>query len=455
LFSWGDKLPPVTARHRLDEKVLIFKPLSSKNYVKRVLQVALDFVDMERALKVGDEIADSVDWIEAGTPLIKANGMDAVRGVKKRYPDKKIVADMKIADTGDIETEMAAKSGADVVTVLSTADDATIQNALETAKNYGCEVMVDLLNAQDIEARAKEVEALGADYVMVHTGIDQQMLGRELFEGLRKVTSAVNIPVAVGGGITPENVGQAVANGASIVIVGGAVTKSPKAADAAKRFKVALEKGGEEVGKVKTLGVEEILAGVSTSNVSDAMHRRGEMHGIRPVFYEKKVFGKAFTVRAYPGDWSKTVQAIDKAEKGDVIVIDAHSSRVALWGGLASRSALRKGIKAIIIDGAVRDVEEIKELGFTVFARYISPTAGEPKGLGELNVPVKCGGLEVEPGDYILADENGIVVIPKRRVLEITKKAVYIREKEDRVKKEIDDGKSLGQILELGKWEKV
>jgi 3-hexulose-6-phosphate synthase/6-phospho-3-hexuloisomerase len=90
-----------------------------------------------------------------------------------------------------------------------------------------------------------------------------------------------------------------------------------------------------------------------------------------------------------------------------------------------------------------------------VFARYVSPAAGEPKGLGELSIPVRCGGVDVEPGDYIMADESGVVVIPHKRALEIANRALYVKEKEERVKREIQDGKTLGQILELGKWEKV
>jgi len=422
-----------------------------------ILQVALDFVDMERALKVGREVASSVDWIEAGTPLIKACGMDCVRTLKKAFPSKKIVADLKIADTGDIETEMAAKAGADIVTVLGAVDDQTIIHAVEAAKNFGCEVMVDLLNVEDVEGQARRARELGADYVMVHTGIDQQMIGKDVFADLKKVTGSVDIPVAVGGGLTLENAAQAIGGGGEILVIGGAITKAPDAAGVAKRFKKIIKdpkvKAGASVKKTHT--IEEILTQVSTSNVSDAMHRKGEMHGLRPVSLTKKFFGKAFTVRAYPGDWSKTVQSIDAAEKGDVIVIDAHESRVALWGELATRSALSKGIAGLVIDGGVRDISEIRRMDFAVFARCISPAAGEPKGMGELGVPIKCGGLEVEHGDYVLADEDGVVVLPKKRAYEIAKRALYVREKEDRVKKEIEDGSTLGKILELGKWEKV
>lgn len=421
-----------------------------------ILQVALDFVDLERALKVAGEVAGSVDWIEAGTPLIKACGMDAVRRLKKEFPDKRILADLKISDTGDIETEMAAKAGADIVTVMATADEQTIVQAVEAAKNFGCEVMVDLMNCPDIEKHARRAEQLGVDYILVHTGIDQQMVGKDVFSALKRVASAVRLPVAAAGGLNLKNVSQAMGGGAEIIIVGGALTKASNAKTAAAALKKKLRsyKGKTEKSK-RPKSVEEILAKVSTSHVSDAMHRRGAMHGLAPVCLPRRFYGRAFTVRAYPGDWSKTVQSIDAAEKGDVIVIDAHGSRVALWGELATRSAINKGISGLVMDGGVRDVGEIKALKFPVYARCTSPAAGEPKGMGEMGVPVRCGGREVEPGDYILADENGVVVIPKKRALEIANRALYVKEKEDRVKKEIKDGKTLGQILELGKWEKI
>jgi len=418
-----------------------------------ILQVALDFVDNERALKVAEEVANSADWIEAGTPLIKSNGMDAVRQLRKAFPGKKIVADLKIADTGDIETEMAAKAGADIVTVLGSMCDQTLIHAVEAAKNYGCEIMVDLINVSNLEEQAKRAEELGADYVLIHTGIDQQMTGKDPFADLKRVVGLVKIPVAVAGGIKTDNIAQAISLGAAVVIVGGAITKSPDAGKAAAEFKKAM-KGFKPVVK-KTESIEGLLNAVSTANISDAMHRKGEMRGLQAVCLPKKFFGKAFTVRAYPGDWSKPVQAIDAASKGDVIVIDAHESQVALWGELATLSAVSRGIAGLVIDGAVRDVEGIKKAKFPVFARYMNPTAGEPKGMGEINVPIKCAGVEVETGDYVVGDESGVVVIPKRRALEIAKRALYVKEREDRVKKEISEGKTLGKILELGKWEKV
>src|SRR4051812_16963376 len=117
---------------------------------KRTLQVALDVYNLHRALELGREaVAGGADWVEAGTPLIKSEGLNAVRELKKAFPDKPVVADMKIMDTGGMETEMAIKAGASIVTVLGASDDGTIREAVEAARKYGGKIMVDLIAVAD------------------------------------------------------------------------------------------------------------------------------------------------------------------------------------------------------------------------------------------------------------------------------------------------------------------
>jgi len=146
-----------------------------------VLQLALDYVDSSRAFKAAGEASGVVDWLEAGTPLIKSEGLSCVRELRRLFPRHRIVADMKVMDTGRLEVEAAAKAGANVVTVLAAADDSTVTEAVEAAKNVGCEVMADLIGVPDPISRAKGVEALGVDYVCVHLSIDQQMGGMDFF----------------------------------------------------------------------------------------------------------------------------------------------------------------------------------------------------------------------------------------------------------------------------------
>jgi 3-hexulose-6-phosphate synthase/6-phospho-3-hexuloisomerase len=128
-----------------------------------VVQVALDLIHGDRALQIATEaVSGGVEWIEAGTPLIKSEGVEIVRKLKKAFPDKVVVADMKTIDVGGAEVEIAAKAGADVVVVLGLSSDPTITEAVLSARQYGAKVMVDLFNVKDKPARAKSAEEMGA-----------------------------------------------------------------------------------------------------------------------------------------------------------------------------------------------------------------------------------------------------------------------------------------------------
>jgi 3-hexulose-6-phosphate synthase/6-phospho-3-hexuloisomerase len=424
-----------------------------------VLQVALDFLDLERAIQVAEEaVAGGVDWIEAGTPLIKSEGLNAVRELRRHFPNQVIVADMKTMDAGRAEVEAAAKAGANIIDVLGAASDATVKECVEAANNYGAEIVVDLIEVGDPVDRARAAEAAGADYIAVHTAIDMQMRGGDPFERLKVVANAVDIPIAVAGGINSETAAKAVESGADIVIVGGAIIKSTDARRAAEEIKRAM-RSREAVRtdlykRVDLENVREILLRVSTPNISDAMHRSGELVGILPISPGMKMAGPALTVRSYPGDWAKPVEAIDLVEEGDVIVIDASGMGPALWGELATHSAIQKKAAGVVIDGAIRDTVDIRALGFPAFSRLVTPTAGEPKGFGEINVPIKVGGKRVFPGDWIVGDDDGVVVIPRDKVVEITNRAMGVLENENRLRGEIEAGSTLSQVAYLEKWEK-
>lgn len=427
-----------------------------------ILQVALDLLELKRAIEIaGEAIEGGADWLEAGTPLIKSEGMDAVRELKKRYKGYKILADMKTIDTGAVEVEMAAKSGADVVIILALSDDDTIAEAIRAARKYGCQVMADLINVSDPVKRAKEVEELGVDYLNVHVGIDQQMKGMDPLEVLSDVAKNVSIPVAAAGGLDADRVAACVSMGASIVIVGSNIVKSRNVTESARKIRDAIDKALERAEmqiRKKSLDdeIRELLMKVSTPNVSDAMHRARAMDGVYPLVRGKKIVGKAVTVSTMDGDWAKTVEAINVAGEGDVLVIKCSGDTAAVWGELATRSCLNRKIAGVIIDGAVRDVDDIRELGYPLFARKEVPNAGEPKGFGEINVKIICGGVEVNPGDWIIADDNGVMVIPKQRAYEIARRALEVKKSEDRIRGEIEEkGRTLADVVELYKWEKV
>jgi 3-hexulose-6-phosphate synthase/6-phospho-3-hexuloisomerase len=427
--------------------------------MKPILQLALDFVDLKRALKNAQAGIDGgVDWLEAGTPLIKSEGLEAVRQLRQLFPQATIVADMKIMDTGRVEVETAAKAGANIVDVLGAATDATIRECIQAGKNYGAKIAVDMIAVDDVLARAQSVEELGADLVTVHCSVDEQMEGKDPFAILRQVSKKLTIPVGVAGGINSETAAEAVKAGATIVIVGGAINKAMDPEQAARQIRQGLD-SGESVSTTlfKRKGeaqIREILEQVSAANLSDALHRGGVLQGIRPLFSGIRMIGRALTVRTYPGDWAKPVQAIDLAEPGDVIVIDAGGVGPALWGELATHSALQKGLAGVVIDGALRDSDEIIDLRFPAFSRLVMPNAGEPKGFGEIGVPVTVGNTRVESGDWLLGDGDGVVVLPRAISVEYANRGMDVLEKENRIREEIKEGSTLSKVTELLRWEK-
>ncbi|ABR54489.1 Orotidine 5'-phosphate decarboxylase [Methanococcus vannielii SB] len=433
-----------------------------ENYDIPPVQVALDLLDLPRAIEIAKEaVLGGVTWIEAGTPLIKSEGMNAIRKLRENFPNLTIVADMKTMDAGSTEVEMAAKAGADVILILGVGPDSMIKEAVLAGKKYGVLVGTDLIATYDPVERAYELEKLGVDIINIHVGLDQQVLNIDPVELVKKVSERCkHAKIAAAGGLNSETAVKAYEAGADIIIVGGPLYKSESPEKTARDIITSLKTGKPiSTSKFKKFNEKELLDAfkiVSTSNISDAMHRTGEMRGLKPVVDFKKPLkfaGPAVTVRTYAGDWSKPVSAIDVCSAGDVLVIDNCGSEISCWGGLATLSCKTKGIVAVIVDGAVRDVEEILKIGIPVFSKSITPTAGEPKGFGEINSAILCAGRTVEPGDWIIGDENGIIVVPKKDAMEIANRAIDVKEREDRVKEEINRGNTLGKVIRLKDWE--
>jgi 3-hexulose-6-phosphate synthase/6-phospho-3-hexuloisomerase len=425
------------------------------------LQLALDFVDLHRAVRAAKEGLDGgVDWLEVGTPLLKAEGLGAVRTLHAKFPNVPIVCDAKTMDAGRMELEAAAKAGATIGTVLGVASDSTLEECVEAGRNYGIQVLVDLLGHPDPVERARFAESIGADYVNVHCPIDEQMRGKDPFDTLRAVAAAVRIPVTVAGGITAATAPRAVAAGASVVIVGGAITKATDAAAAARGIVDALKTGVAGEATMAARGatdddVRRILTEVSTPNISDAAHRGPVLHGWHVTAPGKRMAGRAVTCRTLPGDWAKPVEAIDACGEGDVLVIDAQGIPPAVWGELATNSAVNRRLAGVVVHGAIRDTRDITRLGLPVFARHVCAQAGEPKGFGEIGVSLRIDGIDVRPGDWVVGDEDGVIVLAKARAVEIANRAMYCLEAENRLRSEILEQKStLARVMDLAKWEK-
>jgi 3-hexulose-6-phosphate synthase/6-phospho-3-hexuloisomerase len=292
----------------------------------------------------------------------------------------------------------------------------------------------------------------------MHMGIDQQMRCAETpIDLLKIVVSSVNIPIAAAGGITAETVHGYVNAGASIIIAGGGIIKTDDIAASAKKMKKAMSGIKVKSGVAKRYGEKELFEAfsrVSTSNISDANHKQGVIKGlVGHLARGQMIVGKALTVQTANGDWAKPVEAIDRANDGDVIVVSVGGGDVAVWGDLASESAKVMGVRGVVIDGAIRDIDDIIKIGFPAFSKHVVPNAGEPKGYGGIGIEVAICNQTVRTGDWIIGDENGLIVVRKENAVEVANRSLDVMERENRMREEIRRGSTLSKISELGKWE--
>ena len=200
------------------------------------LQIALDVWSLEEAFRILNDVADYVDIIEAGTPLVVNEGMRLMHKIKEKYPNKTFVIDAKITDEFGI-AKKAFAAGADVTTVLGILSDESVKAVIKEGKKAGKKVAVDLMNVTNKLQRAKEVVDFGADQVLVHCGIDEQKLGKTPLKELCYFKKSPNIKVGVAGGITLDTIDHYIKAGANIIIVGGALVKSRDRARIASEMK--------------------------------------------------------------------------------------------------------------------------------------------------------------------------------------------------------------------------
>jgi 3-hexulose-6-phosphate synthase len=200
--------------------------------MKPIVQISLDLTNIDEALETAAmAMRAGVDWLEAGTPLILAEGLHGVRKLREAFPGVPIVADLKTMDGGYLEAEMMAKAGATHVVVMARAHAETVKCVVQAGKDFGVKVMGDNMISENMVDGAKWLEDLGCDYIIHHIGYDERrgLAAQGLrmpspLDQLREVVNAVNIPVQAVGGLSLEQAIQCPAYGAPLVVLGAPLT---------------------------------------------------------------------------------------------------------------------------------------------------------------------------------------------------------------------------------------
>ena len=209
------------------------------------LQIALDG-ELATALDILAAAHPYIDIAEIGTPLVYREGMDAVRRIRDAYPQLTLAADLKIMDAGEAEADIAFHAGADIVTVMAVAADATIAGALESARRHGKRLMVDMMQVDDAEARASELLRLGSDLLCLHTAHDQQAALGSPFAQLAALRAALpSAALAIAGGIRLPDLERILPLKPEAIIVGSAVASAADPGASAKRFQRRMREYGQ------------------------------------------------------------------------------------------------------------------------------------------------------------------------------------------------------------------
>ncbi len=212
-------------------------------------QMALDSLDFDATVALATKVAPHVDILEIGTPCIKHNGIELLKTLRAKFPNNKILVDLKTMDAGFYEAEPFYKAGADICTVLGTADIGTIKGVIDAANKYGKKAQIDLINVPDKKARTLEVAKLGAHIIGVHTGLDQQAAGQTPFADLAMVASLnTGVDISVAGGVKAATAGQVRDAGATIIVAGAAIYGAADPAAAAKEITDIAHAGGAAAG---------------------------------------------------------------------------------------------------------------------------------------------------------------------------------------------------------------
>jgi 3-hexulose-6-phosphate synthase/6-phospho-3-hexuloisomerase len=186
-----------------------------------------------------------------------------------------------------------------------------------------------------------------------------------------------------------------------------------------------------------------------TAALSDGMHKGGAMqHDMQCRSAKASMAGPAFTVRVHSADILMVTPALKECPKGHVLVIDGRGDlNTALWGELTTYSAQGKGLAGVVIDGALRDARQIRKCAFPVFARAVVPNAGGAEYLGEINVTVNCAGQVVRPGDWVVGDEDGVIVIPAETAEAVLTTAERIVAAEKKIERYVRAGAELADLI--------
>jgi 3-hexulose-6-phosphate synthase len=209
-----------------------------------------------------------------------------------------------------------------------------------------------------------------------------------------------------------------------------------------------LEKFSSEVEIHESLPLD-----ISTSHLADGLKNltgvANVVPGVKSIKNGVCIWGEVVTAHTSSNDWGTVLKAIDQADAGKILFLKSEDDQKAIWGELTSKAAQNKKIKGTIVYGAMRDISAVRSMNYPVFSRAIVPNAGAPLNKGEVNITLQLEDLTVHPGDFVMADDGGVVVVPQDKLLETLEESLKIKDTEEKILRLLNQGQSLSNILDI------
>lgn len=331
-----------------------------------LIQLALDSLDRNQTLELARLTAPYVDIFEIGTPCIKHNGIEIVRELKRRHPDRLILVDLKTMDAGEYEAAPFYAAGADICTVLGVSGPATIAGVVKAAQAHNAEVQVDLINVPDKAACAREAARLGAQIIGVHTGLDAQAQGQTPFADLESI-ARLKLPVriSVAGGINQNTASRVAKAGADIVVVGAAIYGAPCPATAARTIRELLDGAHHKFIMSKIGGV------LGATDKTHEARLTGVLERSRRVFVagagRSGLVGRFFAMRLMHGGYQAYLVGeivTPSIQKGDLLIVISGSGETETMIAY-TKKAKEQGANIALI--STRDKSTIGDMADMVF----------------------------------------------------------------------------------------
>lgn len=331
-----------------------------------LIQLALDSLDRNQTLELARLTAPYVDIFEIGTPCIKHNGIEIVRELKRRHPDRLILVDLKTMDAGEYEAGPFYAAGADICTVLGVSGPATIAGVVKAAQAHNAEVQVDLINVPDKAACAREAARLGAQIIGVHTGLDAQAQGQTPFADLESI-ARLKLPVriSVAGGINQNAASRVAKAGADIVVVGAAIYGAPCPATAARTIRELLDGAHHKFIMSKIGGV------LGATDKTHEARLTGLLERSRRVFVagagRSGLVGRFFAMRLMHGGYQAYLVGeivTPSIQKGDLLIVISGSGETETMIAY-TKKAKEQGANIALI--STRDKSTIGDMADRVF----------------------------------------------------------------------------------------